>query len=135
MYGLGNEFNITTSATTAKVKVNMKNAGGVTFALIGATSGDATVNYYDSAGANETALAIITEYWRQNNGVWTRVTQSAAATFTAGTGGLAVCEIDADQLPDAAQYLAATHASGSFLVLTRSLHSMRYPSNLPDIRA
>ena len=72
---------------------------------------------------------------RRVNGVWTKVTQAAANTVTAGTGGLAVVEVDAESLPAGACYIAASHASGSFVLIQRDLHVMRRPTNLVDIRA
>lgn len=136
MYALGREFNALTSATTAKTRVALRDCGGVTIFLFGATSGDATIYQYTAAsGGTETAFANITKYWRQNNGVWTAVTQAAAGTITAGTGGLAAVEMDAQDLADGYTHIGASHASGSFLIVTRDLHVQRNPVNLADIRA
>lgn len=134
MEGLGRLFNLATSATTAKTRVNMKYATACTFVLIGATSGNATVNECNAASAGtEQALAKITTYYTQNNGVWTKVTQAAASTFTAATGGLAAACINANSMSDGFAYLDATHASGSFVYILHDLTKGRTPENLAAV--
>ena len=133
---LGDLFNLATSATTAAVRANLKNATGVTLVLIGATSGAATVQEANAAsGGTAQDLAVITKYYRQNNGVWTKVTQAAGATFTAGTGGLAACYIPAVALSDGFTYITGSHASGSFVYVLHGLQVKRDPVNLVDVRA
>lgn len=136
MYALGRLINAVTSATTAKVKAALQNCGGVTIFCIGATSGNVTLFSYDAAG-NETAFTGVYRYWTQNNGVWTEVTNagSPVSAITAATGGLLAVEIDAQELPDNAVSVAASHASGSFVIVKRDLHVQRKPSNLADARA
>jgi hypothetical protein len=136
MYALGREVNAVTSATTAKVKASLRNCGGVTIFLIGATSGNATLFTYDAAG-NETAFTNVLRYFTQNNGVWTEVTNAGAAVsaITAATGGLLCVEVDAQELPANAVQVAASHASGSFVIVQRDLHVQRKPANLPDARS
>lgn len=135
--GLGDLFNLATSATTSKVRVNLRNATGVTFVLIGATSGNATINECNAAsGGTEQALAAgVTEYFTQNNGVWTRVTQAAAATVTAATGGLLAVYVPAVALSAGFNYVDITHASGSFVYILHGLQVKRDPANLVDVRA
>ena len=129
--GLGDLFNLATSATTGKTRVNMKNATGVTFVLIGATSGNATINECNAAAnGTEQALSVVTEYWTQASGVWTRHTQAAASTFTAATGGLAVCYVSAVSMSDGFTYLDATHSAGSFVYILHGLQVRRDPANL-----
>lgn len=130
-------MNLATSATTAAVRVNLRQASGVLFVLIGATSGNATVTEANAAsgGTSQNIATGITEYWTQNNGVWTRQTQAAAATFTATTGGLAACYIPMGQLSDGFAYVAASHASGSFVYVLGDLNVGRFPPNLADVRA
>jgi hypothetical protein len=65
--------------------------------------------------------------------VWTKVTQSAAATVTAGTGGLLVAEVEASQLSDGYTHITCSHASGSFVILPRDLTVMRKPENLRSV--
>lgn len=133
---LGRAYNLGTSATTAAVRFNLKNLSGVGFALIGATSGNATFQEANAAsGGTAQNLATITEYWTQNNGVWTRVTQVAAATITAAAGGLAYVWIPQGALSDGFSYLTASHASGSFVAVLGDLDVQRKPANLQDVRA
>lgn len=134
MEGLGRLYNVATSATTAKARVRLQESQGCAIILIGATSGDATIFQYTAAsGGTETALAVVTRYYRQASGVWTKVTQAAANTITAAAGGLAVVEIDAAQLSDGYGWVGASHASGSFVILTRDLTVQRAPANLRNI--
>jgi len=136
MEGLGRLFNLATSATTSEARVNLKNAAGVTFVLIGATSGDATIEEHDAATSGDSNdLAVITRYHRQNNGLWTAVTQAAAATFTAGTGGLAACYIPATALSAGYKWVSATHASGSFVYVIHDLNVQRDPASLQAVGA
>ncbi|MFJ3923019.1 hypothetical protein [Streptomyces sp. NPDC090022] len=131
MDALGRLFNAATSATTAATAFGLKDAGGATIILIGATSGNATIQEaQDSAGTGAQNLAVFTKYYRQNSGVWTKVTQAAAATVTAGTGGLLVAEVEASQLSDGFTHITCSHASGSFVILPRDLSTKRKPENL-----
>lgn len=133
---LGRLFNAGTSATTAAVRFSLRDCSGVGFFLIGATSGNATITEANAAsGGTSQNLAQITEYWTQNNGVWTRVTQAAAATVTAATGGLLFVYIPQGMLSDGFSYVAASHASGSFVAVMSELDVRRYPPNLRDVRA
>src|SRR5882757_4458782 len=107
--GLGDLFNLATSATTAKTRVNMQNATGCTFVLIGATSGAATINECNAAsGGTEQALSVITKYYTQASGVWMKVTQAVGSTVTAATGGLLAVYISAVSMSDGFYYLDAT---------------------------
>lgn len=136
MEALGRLFNCATSATTAATPFSLKDAGGATIILIGATSGNATIQEaQDSAGTGAQNLPIFDHYYRQNAGTWTRVTQAAAATVTAGTGGLLVAEVDAGQLSDGYTHVTASHASGSFLILPRDLLVQRAPVSLRSVTA
>lgn len=128
MDALGRLFNAATSATTAATAFGLKDAGGATIILIGATSGAATIQEaQDSAGTGAQNLAVFTKYYRQNSGVWTKVTQAAAATVTAGTGGLLAVEVEASQLSDGFTHITCSHASGSFVILPRDLNTKRKP--------
>lgn len=131
MRALGRQFNVVTSATTAAVRVNLKNASGAAIVAIGATSGAVTVQEANAAsGGTVQNLPVITTYYTQNNGVWTKVTQAAGATFTCATGGLAVAEIDVGQLDAGFSYITASHASGSFVIIAHSLETQRKAENL-----
>lgn len=134
--GLGDLFNLATSATTAKTRVNMQNATGCTFVLIGATSGAATINECNAAsGGTEQALSVITEYFTQASGLWTRVTQAAGSTVTAVTGGLLAVYISAVSMSDGFYYLDATHSAGSFVYILHGLEVKRDPNSLRAVTA
>ncbi|TDC63886.1 hypothetical protein E1258_09580 [Micromonospora sp. KC207] len=136
MEALGRVFNLAHSATTSAVRVNLKDATGVTFVLTGASSGNATIAEHDAASSGTSQnLATITRYYRQSSGLWTLVTQAAAATFTAGTGGLAACYIGASELSDGFTYLSASHASGSFVYILHDLQVQRDPAALAAVTA
>lgn len=136
MLALGRHFNLGTSATTAGVRFSLRNATGVGFILTGATSGAATISEANAAsGGTSQVLSRITRYWTQNNGVWTQVTQAAAATFTAATGGLAYAWVDTAMLSDGFSYVSASHATGSFVVIPHDLEVQRAPQLLVDARA
>lgn len=129
--GLGDLFNLATSATTTKTRVNMQNATGCTFVLIGATSGAATINECNAAsGGTEQALAVITEYYTQASGLWTRVSQAAGSTVTAVTGGLLAVYVSAVSMSDGFSYLDASHSAGSFVYILHGLEVRRDPANL-----
>jgi hypothetical protein len=133
---LGFQFNLATSATTAKTRVNLKNAAGVGFVLIGATSGAATINECNAAsGGTEQALSKITTYYTQASGVWTKVTQAVGSTVTAVTGGLLWVYVDATWLSDTFTYVDASHASGSFVYVVTGLELQRKPANLAAVTA
>ncbi len=134
--GLGDLFNLATSATTGKTRANLKNAAGITIVLIGATSGAATINECNAAsGGTEQALAVVTKYYTQASGVWTKVTQAAGSTVTAATGGLLAVYIPAVALSDGFTYIDATHASGSFVYILHGLEVKRDPANLAAVTA
>lgn len=134
MQGLGRTFNLATSATTTAARVNLKDASGCTFVLIGATSGAATIQEANaSTGGTAQDLAVITEYYTQASGVWTRRTQAAAATVTAVTGGLLAVHIPQGALSDGFRYLTASHATGSFVYVIHDLEVQRKPANLANI--
>lgn len=133
---LGAQLNLATSATTAKTRVNLKNAGGCLFVLIGATSGAATINECNAAsGGTEQALSKITTYYTQASGLWTKVTQAAGSTVTAATGGLLAVYVDATWLSDGFTYVDASHASGSFVYILSGLELQRKPANLVAVTA
>ena len=133
---LGRLFNAGTSATTAAVRFSLRDCSGITFILIGATSGNATIQEANAAsGGTAQNLATITEYYTQNNGVWTRVTQAAAATATAATGGLLSVFVPQGALSDGFGYLAASHGTGTILAVMADLDVRRFPPNLRDVRA
>lgn len=135
--GLGDLFNLATSATTAKVRVNLQNATGVTIVAIGATSGNVTINECNAAsGGTEQAIANgVTEYFTQASGLWTRVTQAAGSTVTCAAGGLLAVYVSAVQLSDGFTYVDVTHSSASFVHILHGLEVKRDPANLKAVTA
>lgn len=133
---LGRDFNLFTSATTAAPRFNLRDAAGVTIVLIGATSGNATIQECNAAsGGTAQNLATITRYYTQASGVWTQTTQAAAATFTAVTGGLAAVYIPQGALSDGFTYLTASHGTGSFVYILGELDVQRRPQNIRTVTA
>jgi len=133
---LGQLFDLETSATTSNNRVSLRDASGVTFVLIGATSGNATIQEHTAySGGTPQNLAYFTEYYRKNSGVWARVTQAAAATVTAGTGGLLAVFVPASALSDGFSYVSISHASGSFVSILSPLNVQRKPANLRSTAA
>ena len=132
---LGRLFNAAPSATGANVRVSLRDASGVLI-LVPATSGAVTVQEANAAsGGTAQNLAAITEYWTSNNGVWTRVTQAAAATATAATGGLLAVYIPQGALSDGFSYITANHGTATCIYILADLDVQRRPTNLRDVRA
>src|ERR1044072_9447785 len=128
---LGRLFDLATSATTSNARGPLRSASGVTFVLIGATAGNATIQEHNAATSGTSQnLATITEYWTKASGVWTRVTQAAAATVTAATGGLLAVFVPAGALSDGFTHVSISHASGSFVYLLSALKVGGTPANL-----
>lgn len=135
--GLGRIFNLATSATTAAVRANLQNYSGVTFVLIGATSGNATITEANAAsgGTSQNLASGVTRYYTQASGTWTQVTQAAAATVTAVTGGLLAVYVSQGSLADGFKYAAISHASGSFVYILHDVDAQRRPTNLMAVNA
>jgi hypothetical protein len=133
--GLGDLFNLATSATTALVRANLEQSVGATIVLIGASSGNATLQEANAAsgGTIQNIGTGVTVYYTQNNGVWTKTTQGAAATVTAVTGALLAVYFPAVQFSSGFKYIAATHASGSFVYILHELQGKRTPENLKAV--
>jgi hypothetical protein len=136
---LGRLLNATASVTTTAKRVNLRNCSGVLFLVTNASAATAvTIQEANAAtGGTSQNLAAITEYWTQNatGGVWTRVTQAAAATATtvANTGALLAVYIPQGALSDGFSYLTASHATGSIVYIISDLDVQRFPSNLQDV--
>jgi hypothetical protein len=133
---LGRQFNLATSATTAGVRVALRNHAGIGIVLIGATSGAATISEANAAsGGTSQVLPVITRYYTQASGLWTKVTQAAGSTVTAATGGLLYVYIGGESLSDGFTYISASHASGSFVYILGDPDVQRKPSNLRAVTA
>ena len=128
--GLGDLFNLATSATTAKTRVNMQNATGCTFVCIGATSGAVTINECNAAsGGTEQSLTATGDWWTQASGVWTK----GSGTPTAATGGLLAIYVSSVSMSDGFSYLDASHSAGSFVYILHGLEVRRDPANLKAV--
>lgn len=133
---LGMDFNVSWSAATANVRFSLKNASGITFVTAGATTGNTTIQEHTAAsGGTSQNLAAITEYWTQNNGVWTRVAQAALATMTSATGGIAAVFIPQGALSDGFSYISASHGTVGTFAIIGKLNVQRRLTSLPDVRA
>lgn len=136
MFSLGKDFNLFHQAGAGTTRVSLKNANGVTFVALTATSGNVTVTEQNAAsGGTSQNLARITTYWTQTNGVWTKFTQAAAATFPLTAAGITVAELETTMLSDGFSYVSASHATGTVLHIVRGLQVQRAPNLLADLRA
>lgn len=138
---LGRLFNATASATTSNKRVNLRDASGALILVSGTTGATAVTVQEANAASGGTIqnLAAITEYWTQpaTGGVWTRVTQAAAATATTlnGLATLLALYIPQGALSDGFSYVAASHATGNVITILSDLDVQRWPSNLRDVTA
>lgn len=138
---LGRLMNMTSSTTTTNKRVNLRDASGVLFVVANASAATAVTIQEANAASGGTIqnLVAITEYWTQaaTGGVWTRVTQAAAATATtvAAAGALLAVYIPQGALSDGFTYLAASHASGTIVYILSDLDVQRKPTNLRDVTA
>jgi hypothetical protein len=138
---LGMKLNLTTSVTTTNKRVNLRDCSGVLFTVAGASAATAVTIQEANAASGGTIqnLAVITEYWTQaaTGGVWTRVTQAAAATATtvANAGAVLAVFIPQGALSDGFTYLAASHATGTITYILCEIDVQRKPSNLRDVTA
>jgi hypothetical protein len=137
---LGDLFNLGTSETTNKVRVNLKNTTGCYVIALTATSGAMTINECNAASAGTEQLVggggsgVALVYYTQNNGVWTKNTGSGSQV-TCATGGLLACFVPSVLLASGFNYLDATHASAHILYMLVELQGSRDPANLVDVRA
>lgn len=138
---LGRLLNATASVTTTAKRVNLRDCSGALFLVVNASAATAFTVQEANAASGGTAqnLAAITEYWTQaaTGGVWTRVTQAAAATATtvANTAALLAVYIPQGALSDGFSYLTGSHATGTVITVLSDLDVQRWPSNLRDVTA
>lgn len=151
MYALGDIYNaIVIPPTVSTTWVSMKDISSVSILITGATAGTAaTINVATSAaGAGAVAYNPtngfdgITVYWTQSaaTGLWTKVTQAAAATtgaLSTTAGDITVVEVLGTQLSNARtvpgatyDYIQVTHATATGVVLQTWPQVKRRPSNL-----
>lgn len=138
--GLGDLFQLATSATTGKTRVNLRNATGVTIVMVASTSDIATINECNAASGGTEQLVggggsgVALTYYTQASGVWTKRTGSAS-TVTAQTGGLLSVYVPATLLSAGFNYVDVSASAGSFVLILHGLQVKRDPVNLVDVRA
>lgn len=148
MKALGDQWELVSSPTTTATWVSLKDADTVSIIAVGASdTTNVTVSIAkDASGTGAQTYAPgstvacdgITSVWTQHNGVWTLVTQAAAATFAtlSGTGDVAIAEINCNQIPAAVSgangfsYIKASHANAQLIIMLSYLAVKRKPSNL-----
>lgn len=135
---LGRTFNAGRSASGGNVRFSLRNCSGMVF-LVDTPAAASTLTIQEcnaSSGGTAQNLAAITEYFTQTNGVWTRLTQAAAAVVTvAGTPDLLAVFIPQGALSDGFAFLSPNHSAKATEVIMSDLDVQRLPSNLVDVRA
>lgn len=141
MNALGRLLNAVPSETTTATWVSFQHSSAMMIWALTATSGNVTVqiakdsagtgavNYDGAAGHGDG----ITTYYTWASGVWTAVTQAAAATFTCATGGLAVTFVPATGIPDGFKYINASHSTAHLLLMPADLYEQRKPASLVNL--
>lgn len=138
MEGLGRLFNVVYSASGKHI--DLSNAQGVTF-LSFLDAGTQSVTLKESvSGASEQNLAVIDKLYKTPNagGTWTKVTQTAAATYdhsTDATNDVIAFYVDASDLSDGFNCVEATFATGTCVAIVHDLHRQRAPENLASVVA
>lgn len=135
---LGRTVNFGRSASGGNVRFSLRNCSGVVF-LVDTPANASTLTVQEcnaASGGTAQNLAAITEYFTQTNGVWTRLTQAAAATVTvSGTPDLLAVYIPQGALSDGFAYLSPNHSAKATEVVMSDLDVQRFPQNLVDVRA
>lgn len=135
---LGRLFNLGRSASGGNVRFNLRNNSGMVFVVdTPANASTLTIQECNAAtGGTAQNLAAVTEYFTQTNGVWTRLTQAAAAVVTvSGTPDLLAVYIPQGALSDGFAYLSANHSAKATEVIMSDLDVQRFAPNLQDVRA
>jgi len=138
---LGRTFNLTSSVTTAAVRVSLKDVSGVGFYIVGASAATtATITEANAAsGGTSQTLAGTFRYWTQAAGtsVWTAgvggVNGTSITTIANAAAALYVY-IPQGALSDGFRYLACSHATGTSVYIMGDLDVQRAPVNLANVR-
>lgn len=133
--GLGADFDVAGMALSG-VHIDMKNFEAVTF-VVYSTAGDQGVTLKESvAGASEQNLAVIDTLYKRPGvgGVWTEITQTAAATYTLAdaTNDMLAFTVRATELSDTFDSLEVTTTGTSpvTMAITHGLAIARAPEKL-----
>jgi len=133
MEGLGRIFNVVHEASG--VHIPLKGASGVTFFSFLAAGTQSVTLKESKAGASEQNLAVIDKIYKAPGigGTWTKVTQTAAATYdhsTDATNDMIAIYVDATQLSDTFDSVEMTAATGTCVAVIHDLVVQRVPENL-----
>jgi len=132
MEGLGRIFNVVHEASG--VHIPLKDAQGVTFVSFLAAGTQALTLKESIDGDSEQNLAVIDKVYKAPGigGTWTKVTQTAAATYTHAdaTNDMCVVYVGADQLSDTFNSVEMTAATGTCFAVIHDLAVQRVPENL-----
>lgn len=132
MEALGRLFNVI--AVADGVLVPMKDHGGCTFVCFLAVGDTFTLQEaQDAAGTGAQDLVAITKTYQSNGvgGVWSKVTQAAAATVAITANDCAVIEIEASRMSTGFTHLKVTSTgAGTVVAIPRDLLTQRTPANL-----
>lgn len=133
MEGLGRIFNFVHQASGVHIK--LKGYRGVTFFNF-LDAGTQAVTLKESVqGASEQNLAVIDKIYKGPGvgGAWTKVTQTAAATYdntTDATNDCIAIYVDANSLSDGFDCVELTSTTGTCIAVLHDLNTQRAPENL-----
>ncbi len=135
MEALGRIFNIVQEASG--VHIYLRDGEAITFSIYEADGSQVVTLKESIAGASATNLVVIDKIYRAPGigGTWTKVTQTAAATFdnTDNASDQVVFTVEASQLSAGFNCLELTTDEGSGLGVTAIVHDLnvqRDPANL-----
>lgn len=133
MEGLGRLFNVVHEASG--VHIPLTNARGVTFISFLAAGTQSFTLKESIDGASEQNLAVVDKLYKAPGvgGTWTKVTQTAAATYdhsTDATNDMIAWYVGADQLSDGYNCVEVTAGSGTCVAIIHDLNVQRKPENL-----
>lgn len=132
---LGRTFNAGYSASGGNKRFSLRNASGMVFLCPNPTTGTLTIQECNAAsGGTAQNLVAVTEYFTQTSGVWTRLTQAAAATVTTtGTPDLLAVFVNQGALSDGFAFLSPNHSTVATVAILSDLDVQRLPSNLASV--
>jgi hypothetical protein len=139
---LGRQYNLTSSVTTAAIRVSLANCSGVGFYIVGASAATtATITEATaSSGGTSQTLAGTFPYWTQASGtsVWTAgaggVNGTSLTTVASAAAALYVF-VPQGALSDGFSYLACSHATGTCVYIMGDLDVGRKVTNLANVRS
>lgn len=139
---LGRSYNLTSSVTTAAIRVSLRDTSGVGFYIVGASAiASATITEATAAsGGTSQTLAGTFSYWTQAAGtsVWTAGVGGVNGTSIntiANTAAALYVYIPQGALSDGFSYLACSHPTGTSVYILGDLDVQRKVTNLSNVRA